>query len=291
MRLLGHRESLNATYSRIRMWELETHLQRRCSTPTDPTVLVTRPRHPWETMEPLTVSPMVHQTQGLNSRENHCLNQGDLQLETISELRQIRSQNQFFSRRRTKLIKSRLFPTWLAAASKWEVHKRKIMPSNLEHLLSLSRKEVWTNQITDWLPRGKRLLRPTQIEPCLLRLLPESALATPNRCPLLGRRLDSWIPQLGRKRMWSHIQSHANHRFHLLLLEHPLNHDLLILRTLRWRLLRTSMVLLKTLANRLCWPLEVWEVTHLDLLLWYTRFQLDRTAISRVNHLSLTSNW
>jgi hypothetical protein len=206
MRLLGHRESLNATYSRIRMWELETHLQRRCSTPTDPTVLVTRPRHPWETMEPLTVFPMVHQTQGLNSRENHCLNQGDLQLETISELRQIRSQNQFFSRRRTKLIKSRLFPTWLAAASKWEVHKRKIMPSNLEHLLSLSLKEVWTNQITDWLPRCKRLLRPTQIEPCLLRLLPESALATPNRCPLLGRRLDSWIPQLGRKRMWSHTR-------------------------------------------------------------------------------------
>ena len=238
-------------------------------------------------MERLTVFPMVHQTQGLNSRENHCLNQGDLQLETISELRQIRSQNQFFSRRRTKLIKSRLFPTWLAAASKWEVLKRKIMPSNLEHLLSLSRKEVWTNQIMDWLPRGKRLLRPTQIEPCLLRLLPESALATPNRCPLLGRRLDSWIPPSGRKRMWNRIQSHANPRFHLLLLERTLSPDLSIHKTLQCPLST------KTLGSRLCWPLEVttWEVTHLDLLLWYTRFQLDRTAISRVNHLSLTSNW
>ena len=237
-------------------------------------------------MEHLTVFPMVHRTQGLNLRENHCLNQGDPQQETISELRQIRSQNPFFSKRRTKLIKSRLFPTWLAAASKWEALKRKIIPSNLEHLLSLRRKEVWTNPITDWLPRGKRLLRLPQIEPCLLRLLQESALAIPNRCQLLGRRPDSWIPPSARKRMWNHIQSHANHKFHLLLLERTLSRVLLIHRTLRCPLST------KTLVNRLCWPLEVttWKVTHLDLLQWYTRFQLDRTAISRVNHLSLTSN-
>ena len=266
MILLGHRKSLNATYSRIKMWEPETHLQRRCSIPTDPTVRVTRQRHPWDLTEHLTVFPMVPPTQGRNSRENQHPNPRSLQQEAISETRLLRFQNRFFSRRKTKPTKSRLFLTFLAAASKWEVLRRKIIILKQKLLLRLRRKEVWINWTVDW-PRGKRLLRPPLIELCSLSLLQESVLVIHNQCQLL-ERLGSWIPQSERKRIWSHIQSHANHRFHKHQQERS-NRTPLILpvqRTL-WCRLRTLMLSLKTLVNRICLPLEVWAVTSLDLLL------------------------
>lgn len=146
MMFQGHLESLNATCSRIKMWEPETRLRCRCSIPTGLTVRVTRRRHHLGTTLHLTVFRMVRLTLGLNSRGIQRPNQEDHQQEASLEQRLLRwFQNRSSSRRKTRPTKSQLFQTWLAEASKWEAPKRKIIQINQNHLLRLRRKEVSIN--------------------------------------------------------------------------------------------------------------------------------------------------